>query len=99
MMKFMVAMLTWLKSVYSESSGSGSSTRVHIGVILAFIVGLGVSFAVATHTHRITIEQFNNFLQSAGTFFVTTSGPLYAANQAGNWLQKREENKANTPGA
>ena len=97
MMKYLQAMFSWLRSVYSESSGNGSSTRVHIGVILAFIVGVGMSFAIATHMHRITIEQFNNFLQSAGTFFVTTSGPLYAANQFGNWAQEREKNK-NTPG-
>lgn len=83
----------WVKSVYSEASGNGSSTRVHIGLIIGFVLAVGLSFCVAVHMKKMTIEQFNTFLGSAGTFVVTTSGPLYAANQAGTWLQKREDNK------
>lgn len=98
MFKFIVPFITWLKSVYSEADGMGSSTRVHIGIILAFTLTVGLSFAVATHLKKITIEQFDGFLNTAATFIVTTGGPLYAANQAGNWLQKREDNK-NQPGA
>jgi hypothetical protein len=92
MLEFLKHVLLWLKSVYSDN-GVGSSTRVHIGALVAFVLGTGLSFAVAVHLKHMTIEQFNNFLGSSATFLVTTSTPLYAANQAGSWLQKKEDNK------
>jgi hypothetical protein len=91
--EFLKPLMSFLKSVYSESSGAGSSTRVHIGAILAFILGVGISFAVAVHLKKITIEQFDNFLSSGAIFITSTAGTLYSANQVGNWAQKREDNK------
>jgi hypothetical protein len=80
---------SWIKSVYSEPDGSGSSTRIHITMLIAFILGVGISFGVATHQKRITIEQFNNFLSAGSTFIVTTCGPLYAANKTADWLKNK----------
>ena len=93
MVNFLKQLFLWLKSVYSESSGNGSATRVHIGLIVGFVIAVGLSFATAVHLHKLTIDQFNSYLNTAGQFVVVTGGPLYAANQAGNWLQKREDNK------
>lgn len=86
---------TWVRSIWSEPDGSGSSTRIHITMLVAFILGVGISFGIATHQKRITVEQFNNFLNSGATFIVTTCGPLYGANKAADWLK----NKDNKPGA
>ena len=60
----------WLKTIWSEPSGNGSSTRVHMTMLIAFILGVGISFGIATHQKRITIEQFDNFLQSGATFMM-----------------------------
>jgi hypothetical protein len=86
----------WLKSIWSEPDGSGSSTRVHMTMLIAFILGIGISFGVATHQKRVTIEQFNNFLNAGATFIVTTCGPLYAANKAADYLKNKNPNQ---PGA
>ena len=82
----------WLKSIWSEPDGSGSSTRIHITAITTFILGIGLSFGVATHQKRITIEQFNNFLSSAATFLVTTCGPLYGINKASDYFKNKTGN-------
>ena len=87
--------LLWTKSIWSEPDGSGSSTRIHMTMLIAFILGIGISFGVATHQKRVSIEQFNNFLSAGATFIVTTCGPLYGANKVADYLK----NKNNTPGA
>ena len=81
--------LTWLKSCYSESDGNGSSTRVHTGLIIAFTLGVGLSFAVSTHHKLMTPEQFNGYLGSAGTFVTVTCGVLYGVNRAGGWADSK----------
>jgi hypothetical protein len=83
----------WIKSIWSEPDGSGSSTRVHITVLIVFILGMGLSFGIATHQKRITMEQFNSFLNSAGTFLVTTCGPLYGLNKAADVYKNKDNNK------
>jgi hypothetical protein len=72
---------SWLKSVYSEADGSGSSTRVHIGLFTGFVIAVGMSFAWLVHRQHLTIEQFDNFLSAGSGFIVVTCGPLYAANK------------------
>ena len=100
MFSFISKILSWIRSVYSESDGSGSSTRVHIGVILAFVIGVGVSFGVAANQKKITIDQFNSFLNTAGAFIVTTAGTLYGVNQIGNQVGNYINTKNNKqPGA
>lgn len=83
----------WVRSIWSEPDGSGSSTRVHITAITAFILGVGIAFGIATHAKKISIEQFDSFLNAGATFLVTTCGPLYGLNKAADWL--KNNNKQN----
>jgi hypothetical protein len=87
--------MNWLRSIWSEPDGTGSSTRVHMTALIAFIIGVGLSFGIATHQKRFSIEQFNNFLSAGSTFLVTTCGPLYGANKVADYLK----NKNSQPGA
>jgi hypothetical protein len=80
----------WVKSIWSEPDGTGSSTRILMAALIAFVLGVGISFGISTNKGRMTPEQFNNFLGSSGTFIVTTCGPLYAANKAADWLKKKD---------
>ena len=86
-------LFTWLKSVYSESDGSGSSTRVHMTAIIAFVLGVGVSFAVSVHHKYVTIEQFNSFLSAAAIFITSTCGVLYGLNKAGSYMDGKNDKK------
>jgi hypothetical protein len=87
--------MNWLRSIWSEPDGTGSSTRVHMTALIAFIIGTGLSFGIATHQKKVSIEQFNNFLSAGSTFLVTTCGPLYGANKVADYLK----NKNSQPGA
>ena len=105
-MEFFKSFFSWLRSAYSDTDAKGnqvgSSSRLHIGMIISFVLGVGVSFAIATHQKIITIEQFNTFLGSAGTFTVVTTGALYSLNQLGSWAKNKtnQENQPdNKPGA
>ncbi len=84
--------LSWVKSIWSEPDGSGSSTRIHITAFVTFILGVGIAFGVATHQKKFTIEQFDSFLTAASGFVVTTCGPLYGANKLADWA-KNKDNK------
>jgi hypothetical protein len=87
--------MNWIRSIWSEPDGTGSSTRVHMTALIAFIIGIGLSFGIATHQKKVSIEQFNNFLSAGSTFLVTTCGPLYGANKVADYLK----NKNSQPGA
>jgi hypothetical protein len=87
--------MNWIRSIWSEPDGTGSSTRVHMTALIAFIIGVGLSFGIATHQKKVSIEQFNNFLSAGSTFLVTTCGPLYGANKVADYLK----NKNSQPGA
>jgi len=78
----MKALFAWLKSVYSEPSGNGSSTRILLGMIVAFILGIGVSFAISTNHGKFSMDQFCHYLETSGNFILTTGGPLYGINKA-----------------
>lgn len=80
------------KSVFSESDGSGSSSRVMMGLIVAFILGIGVAFGAMVHFKDISIDQFNSFLHSGGEFIVTTAGPLYGVNKFTDVLKGKNGN-------
>lgn len=88
-MTWIVKLLHFLKSVYSEADGTGSSTRVHIGLLTVFVVSVGISFSVLVVKHVITIEQFDNFLSSAATFLIGTCGPLYGVNKFADWAKNK----------
>jgi hypothetical protein len=81
---------SWVKSVYSEPDGSGSSTRVHIGLLTVFVIAVGISFGVLVHERILTAEQFDNFLTAGAGFLVTTTGPLYATNKLADWAKNRD---------
>jgi|SRR5580658_7081779 hypothetical protein len=89
MKQALTSLFTWLKSVYSESDGTGSSTRIHITLLITFVLGVGISFGVLVHHKSITIEQFNSFLGSAATFLTATCGPLYGVNKLADWAAKK----------
>lgn len=89
------AFITWLRSVYSEADGSGSSTRVHISCIVAFVIGVGVSFCVSLHHKVITMAEFNSFLDSSATFLTTVCGVLYGINKAGSYMDGKNDQKPN----
>lgn len=83
---FFTAFFAFVKSVFSESDGTGSSTRVFIGLILSFLVGCGVSFCVSVHYKALTMTEFNSYLSTAQTFLVTVVPLMYALNRGGNAL-------------
>jgi hypothetical protein len=86
---FFAQFFTWLRSVYSESDGSGSSTRIHMTLLILFVLGVGVSFAVSVHHKLITLEQFDSFLTSGATFIVTTCGALYGINKVSEYANSK----------
>ena len=88
--------LHWLRSIWSEADGNGSTTRVLMFILVSFIVGVGVSFAVATHQKIITIEQFNAFLQSGGLFITTTVPVIYGINKMADWASSKNNNTSTT---
>ena len=81
--------LTWIRSVYSEPDGTGSSTRIHVSLLTSFVISIGVSFGAMVHKHAISVEQFNQFLVAGGTFIATTCGPLYGANRIADWAKSK----------
>lgn len=87
MKAWILKILHFIKSVYSEPDGSGSSTRVHIGLLTVFVISVGVGFSVLVFKKSITIEQFDNFLSSAATFLIGTCGPLYGVNKLADWAK------------
>lgn len=93
MLQIIKSLFNFIKTCYSEPSGNGSSTRIHIGAIFAFVLGVGVSFSVLVHKGRITIDQFNQYLSSGGTFILTTAGPLYGVNKAADWAKNKNQNQ------
>jgi hypothetical protein len=92
-------MKDFIKSVFSEPDGSGSSVRVVMGLVVAFILGIGVTFGVLVWRKTITIEQFDNFLTTGGEFILTVSGPLYGANQIRNILNTKTTGSSNGNGS
>lgn len=73
--------IQWVKSIWSEPNGAGSSTRVITTSLVAFVIFVGLSFSVAVHLKKITMDQFDQFLSAGSLFIVTTCAPLYATNK------------------
>ncbi len=93
-----VSFASWLRSVYSEADGSGSSTRVHMGAVIGFVLGVGISYAVSVHHRYVTIEQFDGFLTAGATFIVTICGSLYGINKVSSWAEGKTP-PPTTPGS
>ena len=56
-----------------------------MAAIIAFSLGVGVSFAVSVHHKLVTLDQFDTFLTSAATFITATCGSLYGMNKLAAW--------------
>lgn len=82
--------IQWAKSIWSEPDGSGSSTRVITTSLVAFIIGVGLSFGLAVHLKKITMDQFDSFLSAGSLFIVTTCAPLYAANKTADVFKSKQ---------
>jgi hypothetical protein len=87
---FLTAFFSWLRSVFSEPDGTGSSTRVVISALIGFAIAAGFSFAYLVHIKTITIEQFDGFLTAAGTFITVTCGPLYGVNKLADYGKNKQ---------
>lgn len=87
----MKSWVEWIKSIFSEPNGNGSSSRVQGTAIIAFILGMGLAFGVNTMRHKITMEQFNSYLVAGGEFILTTAGPIYGINKAADWLKNKDK--------
>jgi hypothetical protein len=83
-----VSKLGFARSMFSESDGTASSTRVCVAVIIAFIVGSGVTLIAKLHT-PVVVDDINKFLSSAGTFIMTTCTPLYGINKGADVMNKK----------
>ena len=97
-----MGLIKWFKSCLSEPNGNGSSTRVILAAIIAFVLGVGISFAVSTNHGKFSMDQFCTYLQSAGTFVLTTGGPLYGMNKIANVMNNKNSTnngEGNPPGA
>ena len=90
--------MNFWKSVFSEPDGSGSSTRIIMAAFVAFIIGVGCSFGIATHYKKFSIEQFDDFLTTASTFIVTTCAPLYGVNKLADFGKNKTTHDSNQPG-
>lgn len=80
--------LSFVRSMFSESDGSVSTTRIVIALVFAFIIGAGVTLVAKLHTPVIASD-INNFLSSAGMFITTTCAPLYAINKGADVMNKK----------
>ena len=79
----------WVGSIWSEDDGRGSSTRVNISVLIAFVVGVGTGFSVLVHKQHLTVDQFNAFLGAGATFLVTVTGALYGINKLADYANNK----------
>ena len=81
--------IAFIKSAFSEPDGTASSARVMIGMLVCFVLGVGISFCIATHLHKITVNDFNNYLTAAGTFLASSCGPLYLINKGADVFKNK----------
>jgi hypothetical protein len=82
--------LRWLPSFLSEPDGTGSSTRLYIGLVVAFVVGAGTALVCKIH-QPITVADLNSFLTAAGTFVAVICAPLYGLNKLANVTNNRSQ--------
>lgn len=78
-----------IKSMFSEADGTVSLTHVIIAIVFTFVLSIGLAFALATHSNKLSMNDFDGFLNSAGTFVATSCGPLYAINRGSDYLKSK----------
>lgn len=90
-----VAVAKWLRSVYSESDGTGSATRFHLGLLFVFVIGVGSAFAVLVFRKQLSIGDYDAFLGAATLFLTSVGGFLYGINKAADVMQTKNNNGGN----
>jgi hypothetical protein len=80
MLQSIKSVFSFLKSAYSESTGEASSTRLHIGLIVGFVLATGTSLGVLVLLHRITVDDLCKWMQAAAVFLPASTGSLYGLN-------------------
>jgi hypothetical protein len=93
----------FFKSMFSESDGTVSSTRVMVSLLITFVIAVGISFAIKVNAKGMSPEQFNEYLRAGSSFILTTCGPLYAVNKVAsvmnNKTDKDDKQLPGVPGA
>lgn len=95
MLQSLKSVFTWLKSAYSESTGEGSSTRLHIGLIVGFTLSLGTSLGVLVLMHHLTVDDLCKWMNAAATFLTASCGSLYGINATKDFLKSKNGNQPN----
>lgn len=80
--------LIWLRSVFSEKDGTGSSTRLNIAAVTGFSLGFITALLWKVRA-PITVAEFCQGVSAVGNFAMGFGGLLYGVNRAGNWLDNR----------
>lgn len=83
--------LKWLKSVLSESDGSGSTTRCLMFIVVFAAVIWSSVLLVDVHHHKVSIEQLDGYFGSIGQYLTVTATPLYAVNKAADVMNNRNK--------
>ena len=89
MKSFLQRLVSWFRTVLSESDGTGSSTRVLMFVLVLAAVVWSSVLLFDVHTHHVSVEQFNAYLTSIGQYLTITCSPLYATNKISDCYNNR----------
>ena len=81
--------IDFAKGLFSEHDGTPSIMLILVTLIVAFILGCSIAFALQTYKHSITMDQFDSYLGSAGAFIATSCGPLYLLHKGADVLNRR----------
>ena len=84
--------LDFLKSVFSEPDGTGSCSRILMTAIVGFVLGAGTTLVYKIH-QPVTVTDLCTFLGTAGTFILSTAGPLYGMNKLADVMKNNSDNK------
>lgn len=78
----------WLRSIFSEADGTGSSTRVYVGLVVSFSLGFVTALLLKVHG-PITVSEFCSAVGVLGEFAGGICGALYGINRLGNWADNK----------
>lgn len=83
-----VGKATFVRSIFTGDNGGGSSSRLCVVSIVAFVIGAGAALLYKMHS-PVTMKDFIDFLGAAGTFIATSCGPLYLINKSAEVVNNR----------
>lgn len=84
--------LNFVRSVFSEPDGTGSTSRILITAIVAFVLGIGSALVAKIHT-PVTVADIDSFLGAAGIFIASTCTPMYLINKGANTMIVKSDNE------